>query len=466
MGHRVTSDRRGHICPHYLTQSAYERKPHAARRMMALNSFTAGLTFTDMPDLCGPDDLSDCVVSLRKSIVEQHGGDRGWLSPLSDNGVRKLVKLAFYASLAPEEGRYPRFRMMSANVRAEDIRTAASFNCQVNNVETLRRLAPAAAATDSALLIIEEEGTLHCAGFVIVSDLDIGSSIGRPEIGQLGRSPSLTVRVEGPGRLRVSEAFDTLRLHAGKIQEVVSYRSVPQVQELWATLASKLADVTAKVHGEESRKYFASTMGLSQTIETAWSRVLASTIERFHGGAFVVLPAAEGPEKCDIHLKYRAQMPFGDDIGRFWQSCVMHARSLECDHGERDRAEREWCLRKARVSSNALVLAGMSSVDGCVVLDRRLQLVGFGGEIRIDSKELEAAPRKLRNIKTKQLTPESEVEKLGTRHRSAYRLARVHPGIIVFVISQDGDLRIFCSDDKDVFGFDRLHAWVHRYEAE
>jgi hypothetical protein len=33
-------------------------------------------------------------------------------------------------------------------------------------------------------------------------------------------------------------------------------------------------------------------------------------------------------------------------------------------------------------------------------------------------------------------------------------------------LSQDGDLRIFCSDETDVFGFVNLHAWVHEYEAK
>ena len=117
------------------------------------------------------------------------------------------------------------------------------------------------------------------------------------------------------------------------------------------------------------------------------------------------------------------------------------------------------------MASNAEILAGLASVDGCVVLDRKLNLLGFGGEIRVDPTEVEKAPRTLRNLKTGDAMPESEVEQLGTRHRSAYRLTKVHPGVIAFVISQDGDLRVFCSDDNDVFGFDRLHAWERDHES-
>jgi hypothetical protein len=167
-----------------------------------------------------------------------------------------------------------------------------------------------------------------------------------------------------------------------------------------------------------------------------------------------------------MHCKYPARMPFGDIIREFWLSCVSHARVPMDDHRERDRLAHVWNWRRAAVFAKARVLAGLSSVDGCVVLDRCLKVLGFGAEIRIDDDKLGTAPRALRNKKTGEPTPESEVEQMGTRHRSAYRLAKVHPGIMVFVISQDGDLRIFCSDDQDVFGFDRLHAWVYQHESE
>ncbi len=433
---------------------------------MSLNTFTLGLNFTDLPEFCSPDDLSDGIVSLRRSQVEEQKDGRGWLAPLSDDGIRRLVKLAFYTSFATEEGRYPQFRMMSANVGADSLWKAATFNLPISDMESLRRLAPAASETDSALLITEMEGQLHCTGSVIVGDMGFSNKIGRPEIVGVGRSPSLIVRVDGPGRLRVSEGFYTLLLDAGRIRQVVDYGLVPQVRELWDELAIEMADVTAQVHGEESRKYFGGYHTLAEFIHKAWSSVLASAVDRRHGGAFVILPKAGLPEQFSIHCKHAAQMPFADDISEFWQSCVSHARCAKDNHEARNRAEHAWNWRRSAVFTKARVLAGLSCIDGCVVLDRRLRVVGFGGEIRIDDERLRAAPRALRNKKTGELTPEAVIEQMGTRHRSAYRLARLHAGTIVFVISQDGDLRVFCSDEHDVFGFDRLHAWVHQHECE
>jgi len=170
------------------------------------------------------------------------------------------------------------------------------------------------------------------------------------------------------------------------------------------------------------------------------------------------------PETFNIHCKYSAQMRFGDDIREFWGSCIRHSTAR--DDREREDAIHAWNWWRAAMFTKAEILAGLSSIDGCVVLDRSLQLLGFGGEIRVDYKKVQNAPRTLRNLKTGQLTPEHELERMGTRHRSAYRLAKVYAGIIVFVISQDGDLRIFCSDDSNVFGFEGLHAWVHEHESQ
>jgi hypothetical protein len=203
---------------------------------------------------------------------------------------------------------------------------------------------------------------------------------------------------------------------------------------------------------------------LAEFIHKVWSRVLAAAIDRLHGGAFVILPSEGSLAGFHIRCKYPAEMHLGDDILEFWKSCVHFAKAG--DDNQREAAAHAWSWRWANLFTKAEILAGLSSVDGCVVLDRNLQVLGFGGEIRIDDQKVQSAPRTLRNLRTGQLMPEVELEQYGTRHRSAYRLVKVHPETMVFVISQDGDLRIFCSDEQDIFGFDHLHAWVHQYEAE
>ncbi len=65
-----------------------------------------------------------------------------------------------------------------------------------------------------------------------------------------------------------------------------------------------MVENTASIYGEDSRKYFPDAPpGL---IHKAWSRVLATTIDKHHGGAFVVLPTEGNPEDFGIHCRYPA----------------------------------------------------------------------------------------------------------------------------------------------------------------
>ena len=427
---------------------------------MPLNTITFGPPLTDLPEFCGPDELTDAVIRLRKYQLERIG--EGYLSPISDAGIRRLIKLAYYTSLVAEEGRYPHFRLICTKESGDSIFATANFEVEIDGVEAFRRLAPSVSETDGALRVVERDGGLHCTGSMIVSEMGFGAPIGRPEIVSGGRSPSLIVRVDGPGCIRATEGSYTYVLEGGRIRQVVDYGMIKQLQGLWDKLVGQMVENTASIYGEDSRKYFPDAPpGL---IHKAWSKVLATTIDKHHGGVFVVLPTEGNPEDFGIHCRYPAQMDFGDDILQFWQSCINHATK---GARESERAIRRWNWRRAAVFDKAGVLAGLSSVDGCVVLNRNLQVLGFGGVIQVNEQQAQEAARTLKNLKTGEpVREEDALNGLGTRHRSAYRLAKVYPGMIVFVISQDGDLRVFCSDEDYVFGFEHLHAWVHSYESE
>src|SRR4051794_3278530 len=63
--------------------------------------------------LHGPEVLAEMIVHGRQfSRTTIYGGDSGWLAPLTDDGVKGLVNLVYYASLMPEEGRFPRFKVV------------------------------------------------------------------------------------------------------------------------------------------------------------------------------------------------------------------------------------------------------------------------------------------------------------------------------------------------------------------
>jgi hypothetical protein len=86
----------------------------------------------------------------------------------------------------------------------------------------------------------------------------------------------------------------------------------------------------------------------------------------------------------------------------------------------------------------AHLIADLTHVDGAVVMTGALDLLGFGGEIAGDLPEVQRVAR-ARNLAG---TDREWVrtDRVGTRHRSAYRLCQVVRDALVLVVSQDGGL--------------------------
>jgi hypothetical protein len=99
---------------------------------------------------------------------------------------------------------------------------------------------------------------------------------------------------------------------------------------------------------------------------------------------------------------------------------------------------------KVRESDAALfeaahLVADLTHVDGAVVMTTGLDLLGFGGEIAGDLPEV------LRVMRARDLAGVDRewvrTDRVGTRHRSAYRLCHVSRDALAVVASQDGGLR-------------------------
>ncbi|MDQ3921390.1 MAG: diadenylate cyclase [Actinomycetota bacterium] len=100
----------------------------------------------------------------------------------------------------------------------------------------------------------------------------------------------------------------------------------------------------------------------------------------------------------------------------------------------------------------AHLIAALASVDGAVVMSKRFELLGFGGEI---SGALPAVRTVLRTLDLEgKRTAEQSTDGVGTRHRSAYRLCNVLPEAVAVVVSQDGNVRFVKRTDGGVACWD------------
>ncbi len=177
-------------------------------------------------------------------------------------------------------------------------------------------------------------------------------------------------------------------------------------------------------------------------------RVLRLVRRRGHGGMLIYLND-ENDARLDNWLRIRMRFRDVDATNRF-QYLILDLMRRALDVGTANGiAEVRWKdflqMHDASLSKlhDSLVefshfLADLMGVDGCLVLNRELRLIGFGGEILGDS-HVSCIERAIDLEGNDSVTEAADAS--GTRHRSAYRLVSIVQDAIVVVVSQDGGVR-------------------------
>jgi hypothetical protein len=94
------------------------------------------------------------------------------------------------------------------------------------------------------------------------------------------------------------------------------------------------------------------------------------------------------------------------------------------------------------------LIANLTAIDGAVVLDKRLGLLGFGAVV---SAEL-PSPKyvwQASDTEGRQREP-YDIENVGTRHRAAFRFVNDHPRGLAIVVSHDGGVTFVANREQEV----------------
>jgi hypothetical protein len=170
-----------------------------------------------------------------------------------------------------------------------------------------------------------------------------------------------------------------------------------------------------------------------------------------HGGMILVVDTPPGD---GLRLKYRFHQ---DEPAHRYRALLFQI--LERDAAATSKTTVEWSdfaqdaspdLEKLEqaVFELSRVIANLTAIDGAVVLDKRLGLVGFGAEV---SAELPAPARVWRALDAEgRETARDDIENVGTRHRAAYRFVQKHVRGLAIVISHDGGVSFVANRDGDV----------------
>jgi hypothetical protein len=406
-----------------------------------------------------PSDLAALV--LARWHDARAAGQISLMSP-APSALTDVLSICYQATLLREEGRAVTFRLALSEPAAFDPASGPPSGLHrlvlrrwlPLDQHELRRLSPATAVSRSLIGATLNGATGTEIWGVIHSGPQWLQSVRGGRETEQTIPPVLIVTATGPGRLLVSVGAVTLaELRNGTLSDREMDVFTSKWMQVRLTAVSELqraAHLRPREPVDERRADIDPAFG-AVLARHMLRRMLATIRSSQHGGTLIVVPTERVAELLSGSRHLRVKYGFTDEEPRRRILTLMIdvmnelARSGESDGGvvgwsayEASEARRLAEMDEALFEVAHLV-ADLSHVDGTVVITDCLEVVGFGAEIAGDLPEvlrvahahdLEGAERDW--VRT---------DRVGTRHRSAYRLCQAMHDTLAFVVSQDGGLR-------------------------
>lgn len=194
-------------------------------------------------------------------------------------------------------------------------------------------------------------------------------------------------------------------------------------------------------------------------------RILLGIKRYKHGGALLIIPNTSTEE--DLNIKYKIDYKRLSELIHEAQVKTIYKCTYEdyiyeryTNKGEKNMPLKSYLdvivSRNEKLDANNGIagcirfISSLSCVDGLVLLDKKLDVKGFGVEITCDI-ELDNVYVAGDSFATTELLKPIDAEDFGTRHRSMLRYCSKYEDSIGFVVSQDSDVRIITKvNDKVV----------------
>jgi hypothetical protein len=384
---------------------------------------------------------------------------------LTRRELEDALSACFLASLTTEEGRPVRFRLLltppsslpedgAPNRAALRLRFAASRPLEPDE---LRRLSPAVPFESSLIGAHVEDGRLRIWGIAHSGAAWLAPSWGGRRAGSNWTLAPI-IHVTGPGRLAVRAAG---RLIAGLERGVLVSSAIDVFESAWLPeLFTDLHDHMRRAHHSAmppAGEWSAVDDSLVRTVSQHMVRRVVRLIRGAgHGGMILYDDFDHGLDGDDraILVKYAFA---SDEPRRRYQTLLqalmrsMAAASAKRSIGWEDFRDADDPLLaeiEHEIFELSRVVASLAAIDGAVVLNKRVELLGFGAEV---SAELPAPRQVWRALDIEGTRRECDAtESVGTRHRAAYRFVQSHPHGLAVVVSHDGAVRFVAWRDDGV----------------
>jgi len=196
---------------------------------------------------------------------------------------------------------------------------------------------------------------------------------------------------------------------------------------------------------------------LTRMIDQHMTKRLIAAIRAFHhGGTLIMVPPERGQEISEPNpwLSILYTFESGEPRARF-RTLIVSVMNKLAELGYEDTdpnnarlvgwddyvrsGDPEIAELDEAIFEMSHLIAGLTTVDGAVVLTKRFEVLGFGAEIRSDLSEVFSVARAV-DLEGDRFKVE-QTYNVGTRHSSAYRLCHQMKDALAIVISQDGGVR-------------------------
>jgi hypothetical protein len=378
----------------------------------------------------------------------------------------ELLSTCFQASLTHEEGRAVRFRLIAAPIEEvsnavgrDDFLPLVFREALPLTLDNLRRLSPAAPFHSSLIGASPTGNTWSIWGIT-----HTGADWLAPTWGGRDHHRPLElplVHVIGPGRLSVY-AGETLV--GSLVRGMIEATTNDVFDSAW------LLDLF-----RSNRRLFADTEDELSLADDALVRVISQHMVR--RAIFLIRQAGNGglilfadPELCRwddesrmLKLKYQFLPGPARERYRLLLRRLVHTLGERGGDGPVNlerflRMETPEVLEVERaIFEVSKLIAGLADVDGAVVIDKRLELIGFGAEVSGELSYPDTVWQAL-DVEAERRAPDA-ANSVGTRHRAAYRFVTAHPQGLAIVVSHDGIVRFVANLAGEVVYFDQFLNW-------
>lgn len=374
------------------------------------------------------DDVSEFAQRAATEFLERQKTARdqhklGILAPEVEN----VVKAAFYASLVPDEGRWPSATLMSYQKGCE---TQFHFLFPEPADPSPHEIAKLAHAVDtgSHICCICNDGKVKLGGIHVTrlnDHLELGYAAFRI-------ANPLKLIIRGPGHIEFSVGGTALVYKSGQISEESLVICGVVMKNLAQTITNELRELTD---------------GTIEIIPDIMNDLLGAIVRLGHGGLILF---ADSPKKN--HFSPHRELLWCDLLNEaLLQYCDVVTDAIKAAGG-RDAllnlAGRgvstpgllNIALTVIKLEKAIRTIAHLANVDGAIVFDNSLRVAAFNAII---DRTLQPSNSCLIDARGITIDEPEIMKHRGSRHQSALLYAKSNPNSFAFAISQDGSVSAF-----------------------